>query len=114
MLDKLVFDIETKNSIADVGGQEKIRDLDVSFVGVYSCFVYSSAEPTFSVSHGLHFLQYIFSNVLLSPKCVLFCANSSGDIRHFGFPIILNCVTSLLLYPHSWHFRFFILLVPLL
>lgn len=36
MKDKLVFDIETKNSFADVGGQEKINDLLVSFVGVYS------------------------------------------------------------------------------
>jgi len=36
MPDKLVFDIETKNTFADVGGQEHIRDLDVSMVGVYS------------------------------------------------------------------------------
>jgi len=36
MLDKLVFDIETKNSFADVGGQDRINDLEVSFVGVYS------------------------------------------------------------------------------
>lgn len=36
MLDKLVFDIETKNTFADVGGQDHVGDLDVSFVGVYS------------------------------------------------------------------------------
>ncbi len=36
MADKLVFDIETKNSFADVGGQQNLRDLEVSVVGVYS------------------------------------------------------------------------------
>lgn len=36
MLDKLVFDIETKNTFADVGGQDRVHDLEVSFVGVYS------------------------------------------------------------------------------
>lgn len=35
-MDKLVIDIETKNTFADVGGQENIHNLDVSFVGVYS------------------------------------------------------------------------------
>lgn len=36
MTGKLVFDIETKNSFADVGGRENFRNLDVSVVGVYS------------------------------------------------------------------------------
>lgn len=36
MLDKFVFDIETKNTFADVGGQEHVGNLEVSFVGVYS------------------------------------------------------------------------------
>src|SRR3989338_1652570 len=35
-MDKLVIDIETKNTFADVGGQEHIKKLDASFVGVYS------------------------------------------------------------------------------
>lgn len=35
-MDKLVIDIETKNSFADVGGQENVGKLDISFVGVYS------------------------------------------------------------------------------
>lgn len=34
--DTLVIDIETKNTFADVGGQENIRDLEISFVGIYS------------------------------------------------------------------------------
>lgn len=35
-MDKLVIDIETKNSFTDVGGQANLKNLDVSFVGVYS------------------------------------------------------------------------------
>jgi len=36
MLDKLVVDIETKNSFADVGGQQNINRLSISIIGVYS------------------------------------------------------------------------------
>src|ERR1051325_8149536 len=36
MQDRLVFDIETKNSFADVGGDSNIHKLEVSVVGVYS------------------------------------------------------------------------------
>lgn len=35
-MEKLVFDIETKNTFADVGGQANIEALEASFVGVYS------------------------------------------------------------------------------
>ena len=35
-MDKLVIDIETKNTFADVGGQGNIPALEASFVGVYS------------------------------------------------------------------------------
>jgi len=35
-MDKIIFDIETKNSFADVGGPENLKKLDVSVVGVYS------------------------------------------------------------------------------
>ncbi len=35
-MDKLVIDIETKNSFEDVGGRDGIKNLDVSVVGVYS------------------------------------------------------------------------------
>ena len=35
-MDKLVIDIETKNTFADVGGQANIHQLETSFVGVYS------------------------------------------------------------------------------
>lgn len=35
-MDKIVLDIETKNTIADVGGQENIKNLDISFVGAFS------------------------------------------------------------------------------
>jgi len=36
MLDKIVLDIETKNSFADVGGKQNLKMLDVSLIGVYS------------------------------------------------------------------------------
>ena len=36
MKDKIVFDIETKNTFADVGGQENVEKLEVSLVGAYS------------------------------------------------------------------------------
>ena len=34
--DRLVIDIETKNTFAEVGGQDKVRDLEASLIGVYS------------------------------------------------------------------------------
>jgi DEAD/DEAH box helicase domain-containing protein len=36
MKDKLVFDIETKNSFADVGGKDQLEKLEVSLTVVYS------------------------------------------------------------------------------
>lgn len=36
MDDKIVFDIETKNSFEDVGGHDHLRDLEVSVIGAYS------------------------------------------------------------------------------
>ena len=35
-MDKLVIDIETKNTFADVGGPQNLTALQISFVGVYS------------------------------------------------------------------------------
>ena len=35
-MDKLVIDVETKNTFAEVGGQANIRALKISFVGLYS------------------------------------------------------------------------------
>jgi len=36
MRPKLVIDIETKNTFADVGGKQNLERLDVSYVGLYS------------------------------------------------------------------------------
>ncbi len=36
MKDRIVIDIETKDTFYDVGGKDKLRNLSVSFVGVYS------------------------------------------------------------------------------
>lgn len=35
-MDKIVFDIETKNSFADVGGRDNLKALDASLIGAYS------------------------------------------------------------------------------
>lgn len=35
-MDKIIIDIETSNTFADVGGDKNIKDLNASFVGVYS------------------------------------------------------------------------------
>ncbi|MGC9611213.1 MAG: ribonuclease H-like domain-containing protein [Minisyncoccia bacterium] len=35
-MDRIVLDIETKNSFEDVGGRDGVKKLDVSVVGVYS------------------------------------------------------------------------------
>lgn len=35
-MDKIVFDIETKNSFADVGGDANVHKLDASVIGAYS------------------------------------------------------------------------------
>jgi len=35
-MDKIVFDVETKNSFEDVGGYNHIQDLEVSVIGAYS------------------------------------------------------------------------------
>ena len=35
-MDKLVFDVETKNTFGQVGGEGSIHKLDISFVGAYS------------------------------------------------------------------------------
>ncbi|MGB9847816.1 MAG: ribonuclease H-like domain-containing protein [Minisyncoccia bacterium] len=36
MLDKIVLDLETKNSFADVGGKQNLHKLQISLIGVYS------------------------------------------------------------------------------
>lgn len=35
-MDQIVFDIETKNSFDDVGGQENLKQLEMSVIGIYS------------------------------------------------------------------------------
>jgi DEAD/DEAH box helicase domain-containing protein len=36
MLDKIVLDLETKNSFADVGGKQNLHQLEISLIGIYS------------------------------------------------------------------------------
>jgi len=59
MKDELVIDIETKNTFADVGGKENLRDLDVSFVGVYS---YTQDRLLSFRDHQLKELEEVLKN----------------------------------------------------
>ncbi|MDO8430291.1 MAG: ribonuclease H-like domain-containing protein [bacterium] len=58
-MDKLVIDIETKNSFADVGGQEYLTDLKISFVGVYS---YKQGAYLSFFEHELDKLKTLLQN----------------------------------------------------
>lgn len=75
-MDKLVIDIETKNTFADVGGQENLRYLKISFVGVYS---YNSNQ----------YLSF-FENDLANLKPVLQNAGLiiGFSINRFDIPIL--------------------------
>jgi DEAD/DEAH box helicase domain-containing protein len=59
MKDKLVFDIETKNIIADVGGEQNIHKLDLSVVGVYS---YNEDKYFMFEQHELPVLEEMMKN----------------------------------------------------
>ncbi|PIP29982.1 hypothetical protein COU12_01230 [Candidatus Jorgensenbacteria bacterium CG10_big_fil_rev_8_21_14_0_10_54_38] len=62
MTDKLVFDIETKNTFDDVGGQKYVRDLSVSVVGVYS---YAQDRYLIFDEHELNKLNKLFQDAYL-------------------------------------------------
>lgn len=83
-MDKIVIDIETKNTIADVGGQENLKNLDISFVGVFS----------YSQNKYLSFFEKDFKHLEdLLKKTGLFIGFSSNrfDIpvlsRHFNMDL---------------------------
>lgn len=59
MKDKLVFDLETKNIIADVGGEQNIHKLDLSVVGVYS---YNHDKYFMFEEHELPTLEEMMKN----------------------------------------------------
>lgn len=61
-MDKLVFDIETKNSFDDVGGRENLKKLEVSVVGVYS---YDKDEYACFEEHELPKLAEMLRNTRL-------------------------------------------------
>jgi DEAD/DEAH box helicase domain-containing protein len=58
-MDKIVLDIETKNTFADVGGQEHLTDLNISFVGIYS---YDKNQYLSFFENELDKLSLVFKN----------------------------------------------------
>lgn len=62
MADKIVFDIETKNVFADVGGEQNIDKLEVSVVGAYS---YRDDKYYCFEDSELHNLEGLFRSAAL-------------------------------------------------
>lgn len=58
-MDKLVIDIETKNTFQDVGGYQNLTDLQISFVGVYS---YKQGAYLSFFEHELDKLKSLLQN----------------------------------------------------
>ena len=62
MRDRIVFDIETKNTFADVGGQGNIEKLEMSVVGLYS---YNEDAYHCFTEHELDKIEPYFKNAYL-------------------------------------------------
>ena len=58
-MDKLVIDIETKNTFQDVGGYQNLTNLQISFVGVYS---YKQGAYLSFFEHELDKLKSLLQN----------------------------------------------------
>jgi len=78
MLDKIVLDIETKNSFADVGGKQNLHQLKISLIGVYS---YNRDEYLAFEEKELH----LFEKFLKDVGVVV-----GFSIYNFDLPIIEN------------------------
>lgn len=75
-MDKLVIDIETKNSFADVGGHENLTDLEMSFVGIYS---YNQDQYLSFFEHQTAELEKTLKNAGLI---------IGFNINHFDIPVL--------------------------
>jgi DEAD/DEAH box helicase domain-containing protein len=75
-MDKIVLDIETKNSFADVGGRDNFDALQVSLVGLYS---YDRDEYFALEEHELDKLEDILSHAGLVIGFAL---------KRFDFPVL--------------------------
>lgn len=84
-MDKLVIDIETSNSFADVGGQSKLLDLKISLIGAYS--YNKNAYFSFDEDH-IHEFEPLLKNAGL----VIGFAINRFDIpilnKHYGFDLL--------------------------
>lgn len=88
--DKIVFDIETKNSFADVGGRDNLRDLEVSVVCMYSydrdeyfCFEDAELDKLGEVLKRAKFLIGFSSKTFDVPVLEKHFNFALGAIPHF-------------------------------
>ncbi len=84
MNDKIVFDIETKNSFADVGGDQNVAQLEVSVVGAYS---YKDDKYYIFDEHELH----DFGLLLQKAQLLIGFSSKRFDVpvlaKHFKFDL---------------------------
>lgn len=90
MTDKIVFDIETKNSFADVGGQENLKALEASVVGVYSynndsfyCFEEHEFDKLGEILRNAHLLVGFSSKRFDLPVLEKYFNFNLNGIAHF-------------------------------
>ncbi len=89
-MDKIVFDIETKNSFADVGGQGNLKALEASVVGVYSylkdtfyCFEEHEFDQLAETLKRAHLLIGFSSKHFDVPVLEKYFNFNLGGIAHF-------------------------------
>ncbi len=89
-MDKIVIDIETKNTFADVGGDAYLKNLDMSVVGVYS---YDRNEYLCFDEHELPALGELFKRTGL---IIGFCINRFDvPVLEKYFPFKLSAIPRL-------------------
>lgn len=86
MEDTLVIDLETKNSLADVGGEANIKNLGISVAGIYS---YNSDKFLALEEHELFRLE----EMLRQTSHVV-----GFNIKHFDLPVLEPYIKTFSLY----------------
>lgn len=89
MRDKIVFDIETKNTFADVGGQENIKKLETSVIGIYSynedayyCFDESEFDKAGAYFQNAYMLIGFYSKKFDIPVLEKYFSFNIAAIQH--------------------------------
>ncbi|MFA6407579.1 MAG: ribonuclease H-like domain-containing protein [Candidatus Paceibacterota bacterium] len=90
MKDIIVFDIETKNTFADVGGQENIAKLEMSVTGLYSynedtyhCFDENELDKIEAYLKGAYLIIGFYSKKFDVPVLEKYFKSNIAKIAHF-------------------------------